>query len=71
MEFRFAHIALHLPLVVAVVGTGFQWEATEVSRAVRGCCNLKSLLKAHHDSSTLCAVCQGNNIGSLERANYK
>ena len=34
MEFRFAHIALHLPLVLAVVGTGFQYESTEVSTRI-------------------------------------
>ena len=30
MEFRFAAVALKIPMVVAVVGTGYQWEATEV-----------------------------------------
>ncbi|XP_013414940.1 uncharacterized protein LOC106176900 [Lingula anatina] len=30
MEFRFAHVALRKPIILAVVGTGFQWAATEV-----------------------------------------
>ncbi len=30
MEFRFAHVALRKPLILAVVGTGFLWESTEV-----------------------------------------
>ena len=31
MEFRFAHVALKKPIILAVVGTGFLWESTEVS----------------------------------------
>ena len=30
MEFRFAHVTLRKPIVLAVVGTGFEWEGTEV-----------------------------------------
>ena len=30
MEFRFAHVALRKPIILAVVGTGFKWESTEV-----------------------------------------
>ena len=30
MEFRFAHVALKKPIILAVVGTGFLWESTEV-----------------------------------------
>ena len=30
MEFRFAHIALKKPIILAVAGTGYKWEATEV-----------------------------------------
>ncbi|XP_078679687.1 uncharacterized protein LOC144915298 isoform X2 [Branchiostoma floridae x Branchiostoma belcheri] len=29
MEFRFAAVTLRLPIVLAVVGTGYQWESTE------------------------------------------
>ncbi|CAH1232773.1 MFHAS1 [Branchiostoma lanceolatum] len=29
MEFRFAAVTLRLPIVLAVVGTGFQWESSE------------------------------------------
>ena len=32
MEFRFAHIALKKPIVLAVVGTGYKWDATEVNK---------------------------------------
>ena len=30
MEFRFAHVTLKMPIVLAVVGTGFKWESTEI-----------------------------------------
>ena len=30
MELRFATVSLKIPVIVAVVGTGFKWEATEV-----------------------------------------
>ena len=30
MELRFAVVSLKIPVIVAVVGTGFKWEATEV-----------------------------------------
>jgi hypothetical protein len=32
MEFRFAAKALNLPVVIAIVGTGQQWRATEVRK---------------------------------------
>ena len=31
MEFRFAHIVMRMPIILAVVGTGFLWESTEVT----------------------------------------
>ena len=36
MEFWFAHIVMRIPIILAVVGTGFLWESTEVSQ----CCKL-------------------------------
>ncbi|ELT89642.1 hypothetical protein CAPTEDRAFT_187033 [Capitella teleta] len=30
MEFRFAHVALRKPIILAIVGTGFKWQSTEV-----------------------------------------
>ena len=33
MEFRFAHIGVRKPIVIAVVGTGFMWESTEVKKS--------------------------------------
>ncbi|XP_064626432.1 uncharacterized protein LOC135487048 [Lineus longissimus] len=30
MEFRFAHVTLKKPIILAVVGTGYSWESTEV-----------------------------------------
>ena len=32
MEFRFAVSTLKIPTILAVVGTGYVWERTEVSR---------------------------------------
>ncbi|XP_070533769.1 uncharacterized protein [Ptychodera flava] len=37
MEFRFASVTLRLPLVIAVVGTGYDWEASEVGMLSLGC----------------------------------
>ena len=31
MEFRFASTTLNVPITICVVGTGYQWENTEVS----------------------------------------
>ncbi|KAK2167471.1 hypothetical protein LSH36_27g04002 [Paralvinella palmiformis] len=36
MEFRFAHIALKKPIVLAVVGTGYKWDATEIGMLALG-----------------------------------
>lgn len=30
MEFRFAHVTLGLPIILAIVGTGYLWESTEI-----------------------------------------
>lgn len=32
LEFRFATITLKIPVVLAVVGTGFEWEKSEVNK---------------------------------------
>ena len=37
MEFRFAHVTLRKPIVLAVVGTGFEWEGTEVKTLLIPC----------------------------------
>ena len=31
MEFRFAHVILQKPIILAICGTGYQWEKTEVN----------------------------------------
>ena len=33
MEFRYALTTLRIPVIVAVVGTGYEWERSEVSRS--------------------------------------
>ena len=36
MEFRFAHVTLGLPILLAIVGTGFRWESTEIGMMALG-----------------------------------
>ena len=36
LEFRFANVVLKIPIIIAVVGTGFRWEMTEVGMLSTG-----------------------------------
>lgn len=61
VEFRFATVTLKIPLVVAVVGTGYDWETTEVCLdmfTLQQCKVLRTFFKFNNVWISLCeCVC--------------
>ncbi|XP_069118078.1 uncharacterized protein [Argopecten irradians] len=54
MEFRFALCQLRLPIILAVVGTGYQWERSEIGMLAVGHQSVK--VNFQHETSEACDI---------------